>query len=900
MSHNLSTADLNPESAGASPVMAQYFEIKARHADSLLFFRMGDFFELFFQDAVVASAVLGIALTKRGQHQGQDIPMCGVPVHQAERYLHDLIRAGHRVAVCEQLEDPAEAKKRGYKAVVRRDVVRLVTAGTLTEEGLLDARRHNYLVAFAPLAEGAAVAWADISTGDLRVMGIESARLSGVLARLAPREVLVPDRALDEAGLRAMIQSMGAVVTPLGRSSFDSQAGAGRVAALFGASTLDGFGQFTRPEVAALAALTDYVSLTQKGALPALRPPQRENESQTMRIDAATRRNLELTESDSSGRSGTLLGVIDRSCTGAGARQLAEWLCAPLTDVTAIKARQDVVDVLRADADLRQDLRQALGQVPDLARSLSRLSLDRGGPRDLGAVRQALQQAEAMRQRLWDAGRLMPLPMLLQQQAEALGGHAALIDALGAALELELPLLARDGGFIRPGFDPALDQQRSLRDESQRVILEMESQYRGETGIATLKIRHNNVIGYHIEVTALHGDKLMAAPLNGRFIHRQTLANVVRFTTTDLADLEARIARAADAAREMELAHFARLRALVLAQAEAIATTAQALAVLDALAGLAALSAELGWVRPVVDDSRAFHLRGARHPVVEQALKRQGGLRFVPNDCDLGPEGDEARLWLLTGPNMAGKSTFLRQNALLAVLAQMGSHVPAEQAHIGIVDQLFSRVGAADDLARGRSTFMVEMVETAAILNQAGPRALVILDEIGRGTATFDGLSIAWAVVEHLVAQNRCRGLFATHYHELTALAERLPALRNATMRVREWQGEVIFLHEVAAGTADRSYGVQVARLAGLPASVIARAREVLKALESGDGGSGGARRVKAVIDDLPLFAAAAPAPTPARDELRLALAALHPDELTPRAALEALYRLKELAKAND
>jgi DNA mismatch repair protein MutS len=461
---------------------------------------------------------------------------------------------------------------------------------------------------------------------------------------------------------------------------------------------------------------------------------------------------------------------------------------------------------------------------------------------------------------------------------------------LSAALAVELPVLKRDGGFLRAGYDQALDEARALRDESRRVIAALQARYADETGVRILKIRHNNVLGYFVEVTAQHGDRLMAAPLNATFIHRQTLAGQVRFTTTELGELEAKIANAADRALGIELDTFERLTALVLAQSAPIKQAAEALAALDVASALATLAAERDYVRPQVDNSLQFVIEGGRHPVVEQALSRDG-TPFVANDCDLsGEETSGGKIWLLTGPNMAGKSTFLRQNALIAVLAQIGSFVPAKSARLGIVDRLFSRVGAADDLARGRSTFMVEMVETAAILNQAGPRALVILDEIGRGTATFDGLSIAWATVEHLHEVNTCRALFATHFHELTALSARLPRLHNATVRVKEWHGEVVFLHEVTAGAADRSYGIQVAKLAGLPSAVIVRAQEVLSKLEAED------RASPKGFADLPLFAAAPP-PAPqkdsALDRVLAALSALNPDEMSPREAMDALYALK-------
>ncbi|MCX7644643.1 MAG: DNA mismatch repair protein MutS [Rhodobacteraceae bacterium] len=872
-------------------MMAQYLEIKAQHPEALLFYRMGDFYEMFFDDAVAASEALDIALTRRGQHLGQDIPMCGVPVHSAESYLLTLIRKGFRVAVAEQTEDPAEARRRGSKAVVRREVVRLVTPGTLTEDSLLEARRHNYLAAFAEVRDEAALAWADISTGEFRVMPCPPARLGPELARLAPREVLVSEaREADWAGT---VSDSGAVLTPLPRASFDSASAGRRLCALFRVAALDAFGSFSRAEIAAMGAIADYLALTQKGRLPLLRAPVRESASRVMQIDAATRRNLELTHALSGGREGSLLHAVDRTVTAGGARLLERRLSAPSRDLATIRARLEAVRFLLDRPRLAEALRSDLRRVPDIDRALSRLALDRGGPRDLAAIRNGLAQAAAIAARL-DA----EAPALLARAAQALRGHEALHARLDAALVAEPPPLVRDGGFIAPGIDPDLDAARRLRDEGRGVIAAMQADYARQTGIASLKIRHNNVLGYFIETTATHAERMLSPPLSETFLHRQTTANQLRFTTLELSSLESRILNAGAEALEIEKRLYSALTAAVLAEAAALGAAARALAEIDLTAAFADLARSADWCEPQVEDSRAFEVEAGRHPVVERALSREGR-PFVANDCRLSEGGDGAAIWLVTGPNMAGKSTFLRQNALIALLAQAGSFVPAARARIGLVSQLFSRVGAADDLARGRSTFMVEMVETAAILNQADDRALVILDEIGRGTATWDGLSIAWATLEHLHGVNRCRALFATHYHELTRLAGRLEGVANATVAVKEWEGEVVFLHEVRPGAADRSYGVQVARLAGLPAAVVERARVVLDALEKGarDGA-----RPAALLDDLPLFSAAgrqAPVQPPAGPSpLEERLRAIHPDDLTPRQALELLYELRSLLGA--
>ncbi|WP_199538298.1 DNA mismatch repair protein MutS [Phaeobacter inhibens] len=870
-------------------MMAQYLDIKAQYPDALLFYRMGDFYEMFFDDAVNAAEALDIALTKRGKHDGNDIPMCGVPVHAAEGYLLTLIRKGFRVAVGEQLESPAEAKKRGSKSVVKRDVVRLVTPGTITEDSLLEARRHNFLTAYCELRDQAALAWADISTGAFHVMPVASVRVSPELARLAPSELIVPDGpALDQ--LRTIAEDHQIPVTPLAKSSFDSTAAEKRICDLFKVSTLESYGSFSRAEISAMGAVIDYLDITQKGKLPLLQPPQQEAEDRVVQIDAATRRSLELTRALTGGRGGSLLAVVDRTVTPAGGRLLEQRLSSPSRNLDVIRARLTALDFVVGQTQLAQSLRTALRKTPDLDRALSRLALDRGGPRDLAAVRNTLIQAEAIS----DLCNKADMPALLQQARSGLTGFDALLPLLDAALIAEPPLLARDGGFIAEGYDSELDEARTLRDEGRSVIAALQKKYSDHTGINSLKIKHNNVLGYFIETTATHAEKMLSAPLSETYIHRQTTANQVRFTTVELSEIETRILNAGNLALEIEKRLYTRLSDAILADAALLNAAARGLAELDLITALADLALGENWSCPTVDNSREFNISGGRHPVVEQALRQQGGSSFVANDCDLTADTGAA-IWLLTGPNMAGKSTFLRQNALIAILAQMGSYVPADSAHIGLISQLFSRVGASDDLARGRSTFMVEMVETAAILNQADDRALVILDEIGRGTATYDGLSIAWATLEHLHEVNRARALFATHYHELTQLAGELPGVDNATVSVKEWEGEVIFLHEVKKGAADRSYGVQVAQLAGLPGSVVARARDVLDMLEEGSRSGAG----KIQIDDLPLFAAAPPPQAVAAvgpSLIETLLDDIHPDDLSPREALEALYRLKEAA----
>jgi DNA mismatch repair protein MutS len=881
--------------ANATPMMTQYLAIRDAHPGYLLFYRMGDFYEVFFEDAVKAAETLDITLTQRGQHGDDPIPMAGVPVKSHEVYLERLIRAGHKVAICEQTESLAEAKKRSGKTLLARDVVRMVTPGTLTEDTLLDARRHNFLAAMAESGGKLGLAWLDLSTGRFETESLRIADLAEALARIEPKELIVPDRLLERAAVQEGLAETTATLTDLPAARFDSGNAERRLKQTFGVDSLDGFGAFDRAEIAAAGVLVDYVDATQKGQAPRLDPPERFQPGRVMLIDPATRRSLELFRTQAGERKGSLLSAIDRTVSSAGARLLAGWLAAPSTDPAVIEARQNAVALFHDHGGLAQDMAAALSAAPDLARALSRLALGRGGPRDLAAVGKGLEAAATVSGALASSGGDLSAPgppALLADASTKLIGHDVLAALLNNALSPDLPLLARDGGFVAPGYDPELDELRGLREDSRKLIAALQARYAEETGIANLKLKHNAVLGYFIETSPANEDKLVSEE---RFIRRQTMANAVRFSTVELSDLEAKIASAADRTLARELETFDRLRDQVLAASEALARVADALALVDVTASLGRLAVEQRHVRPKVDGGLAFDVRQGRHPVVEPALLAGA---FVPNDCDLSV--DAKRLWLITGPNMAGKSTYLRQNALIAIMAQVGAFVPAASAHIGIVDRLFSRVGASDDLARGRSTFMVEMVETAAILNQAGERALVILDEIGRGTATYDGLSIAWAAVERLHDKNRCRGLFATHYHELTQLAEKLDGLALASMRVKEWRGDIAFLHEVAPGAADRSYGVHVARLAGLPKDVVRRAANVLAHLEAGEGPDG--TKLQA---EMPLFAHATPvmaepepaALPPGQEEALSRLAALDPDQLTPRQALELAYTLADLVK---
>ncbi|MDC0108629.1 DNA mismatch repair protein MutS [Amylibacter sp.] len=875
--------------SSVTPMIAQFLKIKSEYPDALLFYRMGDFYELFFDDAIAAARALDISLTKRGKHLGEDIPMCGVPHHASENYLLTLIRKGFRVAVCEQLESPAEAKARGSKSVVNRGVVRLVTSGTLTEESLLSARENNYLSAFAILRDESAFAWVDVSTGDFHVQNCPRISFGPMLAQLNPAEILISESNYEN--FLEQTKEFGSTLTSLSPASFDSTSGIKRLCDLFKVNSIDGFGSFSRSEISALGAIIDYLEITQKGKLPALKIPIKENLENFVQIDSSTRRNLELTQTLSGSKNGSLLCVIDRTVTGPGARLLEKRLSSPSTCIKTITPRLDSIDVFKSNNMLRMEIQNTLKQTADMERAFLRISLDRGGPRDFLAIRDSLEKGQDLSKSLINLN-----SNLIEEAEKNLTGNEKIIALLKDVFSDSAPLLARDGGFIRSGFNVQLDDIKKLRDDGRQIISSMQAQFSSMTGIGSLKIKYNNVLGYFIETPATHAKKMLGEEFSNTFIHRQTTANAVRFTTLELSEIETKILNAGGRALSLELEIFEQTKIKILEFSENILLAAKALAEIDLAVALADIAVSENWCRPKLDTSRKFKIIEGRHPVVEAALQKEPSGVFIANNCDLsaGSNGDKP-IWLLTGPNMAGKSTFLRQNAIIALMAQIGSFVPAESAEIGIIDQLFSRVGASDDLARGRSTFMVEMVETAAILNQAGENALVILDEIGRGTATYDGLSIAWATLENLHNINKCRALFATHYHELTGLTVSLPGLMNATVSVREWEGDIIFLHEVRKGAADRSYGVQVAKLAGIPQTVINRATEVLEKLENNDQGG----KTQTLIDELPLFNIS-PSNLVKPDttsSVEIELKSIHPDELTPKDALSLIYKLKAFLK---
>ncbi len=881
-----------------TPAMVQYVEIKKKYLDYLIFYRMGDFYELFFDDAITASKALDIALTKRTKES--NIPMCGVPFHAYESYMARLIHQGYKVAICEQLEDPKKAKERGAKAVVKRDVIRLVTAGTVTEETLLNAKSNNYLLCLTQQKNSLGAAWLDISTGEFftqECIFIDNRlpfEINSIIAKLSPSEILLADCLLEKPDLFSIFNRIREIITVLPKSRFNTKSALKKINDFFGVQSPESFGNFSDTEIASVGVLLDYAEITQRGNMPRITPPQKIMEGDYMEIDGATRQNLDLLCGSFGRRKDSLLSVIDRTVTGFGCRKLTENLINPLVNAKKINNRLDAVEFFIQHSDLRTKIRDLLRDCNDIERILSRLSSGRGGPRDLLAVAQTLSAVSEIKNTVelfnFDK-KIEETPNILLEVVSKFINHSHLEEKLFSALDTSkgnLPLFAREGKFIRPGYSPALDNLHKLSDDGKSFIDELQKKYAALTGIEQLKIKDNNIIGNYIEIPNKYSDIMIKNPL---FIHRQSTINALRFTTVELNELDEKIRSAADKAVAMEEEIFADLVVYVMTEAKDLVKTINMVASIDVAAALAELAEENNYCRPKIDDSTAFEVVGGRHPIVENALKRDNNSSFICNDCSLN--STDNRIWLITGPNMAGKSTFLRQNAIIAVMAQMGSFVPAKSAHVGIVNKLFSRVGASDDLARGYSTFMVEMLETATILNRADEHSFVILDEIGRGTATFDGLSIAWAVVEHLHNKNRCRSLFATHYHELTNLADKLDYLSLHCMKIKEFNNQVIFMHEVIDGASDRSYGIHVGKLAGLPDAVIKRAQEVLNGLEKSNQN----RVVMAENSDLPLFSFAVKEEKRKLSEVEETISAIDPDNLTAREALDTLYHLKEIMK---
>ena len=812
-----------------TPMFQQFLEIKADNLDCLLFFRMGDFYELFFEDAVIASKELDIALTSRGKYDGDPVPMCGVPHHAYMPYLEKLTKNNYKVAICEQTESPKEAKIRGgTKALVKREVVRIVTPGTLTEEILLDADKNNFLLSINTNNKNIGISWLDVSTGELYTEECSKNNFLSVIARIRPSEILLMDT-VDNYYSDLIKKTFDCVVSPLIQNINNSKKAEKLICLHFGVKTLASFGIFSENEIVTCWSLLDYVSLTQKGNLPPIRFPKSIKNESLMRIDSSTRKSLEISQTLIGNKKGSLIDAVDMTLTAVGARQLDKDISAPLTNIEEINGRLDMIDFLIDSNTVRDSIRKILKSSADIDRAKARVILSRGGPRDLESIKLGIEGAHNL-DNILDNNKFEKFPKDFIALKKHLNLCSELLNSLKSILSENLPLFVKDGGFVKKGYSKELDEVCSFRDQSRQHILEMEVEERAKTGLTSLKIKYNNVIGYFFEVTQLQKKKFLEIKNAERFIPRQSLKGAARFVTEALSRLSESISNAAEQAIEIELRIFEEIKSLINAQHDALANISYSLSRLDVASSLAEVSILHNFVRPNILDDQNLEIIGGRHPSVELVMKKNGENKFFSNDCHLDQED---KIWLLTGPNMAGKSTFLRQNALITILAQSGSFVPAEKASIGIVDSLFSRVGSSDDLASGRSTFMVEMLETAAILNQAGKKSLVIMDEVGRGTSTYDGLSLAWSILEHLHNTSHSRTLFATHYHELTKLSETLPSLSCHTMQVKEWENKVIFLYTVMSGVAKGSYGIHVASLAGIPNSVLRRAKKILQEFET-------------------------------------------------------------------
>lgn len=855
-----------------TPMMKQYLDIKTDHPNAIVFYRMGDFYEMFFEDATDAAPILGIALTKRGQHLGEDIPMCGIPFHSSDNYIAKLIEKGKKVVICEQMETPEQAKKRGSKSVVRREVVRIITPGTLTEDNLLNSGASNFLISIACIKEDVALSWTDISTGEFYTSMSSLISLSNDLARINPKEILISDKLYNQENVNLALADFRRIVTIQANNLFDLSKAQHKIKHYYHVSTSDAFGLYSSAELIACGAILEYVELTQKTSQIKIGYPKHLSNSLFMSIDSATRRNLELNISSAGEKRGSLLHLINKTKTSSGSRLLAQYIAAPLIDVDAINNRLNLIEFFLSNLDLTNEIIAILASIGDVERSLSRFSFNRGGPRDLQVIKNSLINANILLSSFADFKG--DLSNSLRTYLTNLENFESLALELDNALNDELPLLSRDGGFIKNGYNSKLDQLMELKQNSQQSLNLLKQEYIKETGINSLKISYNNVLGYFIDITPQHASKMK----DELFIHRQTLASSVRYTTMKLRELEKDLLNISDNILKLELELYAQLVASILAKSQELTLFSHSISTIDVATSLAILALENNYSRPVLDNSIEFNILGGRHPVIEAALKKHNQ-EFISNDCHLQLNQN---LWLITGPNMAGKSTYLRQNALIAILAQIGSFVPAKSAYFGVVDKIFSRVGAADDLARGRSTFMVEMVETANILNNATKKSLIILDEIGRGTSTYDGVSIASACLEYIHDQLGSRALFATHYHELTALGKQLSSLVCYTMQIKEWQNKVIFLHKIIAGTADKSYGIHVAELAGLPKAVIYKAQQVLKNLEASHN----------QVMDLDITSAHARQESIPLIEF---IEKLDLDDLSPKEALEKLYKIKEM-----
>ena len=889
----------------ATPMMQQYLAVKAQHQDCLLMYRMGDFYELFFDDAIIASKALDIALTHRGTYMGRQVPMCGVPYHAFSSYMPKLVRQGFKVAICDQMESPEEAKKRGYKAVVKREVSRIITAGTLTEDNLLNGSFNNYLMSVVfvdGLEPKISIALTDISTGEFTIYSFDENSVSELLSITVvknPAEIIMSEDERDNDKLESFISQFKSKIVFKPHTFFDSINSRKNICDVFHVAEVSVLGNFSEQEICAQGAILNYIYLTQIGQVPNISKPHKESNSDILQIDAFSVKNLEIFENinDDTTKSSNLFAVMDKTKTPMGKRALKHALSSPLANVGEINKRLNIVDFFFNNQNLIDEIRDILSQVFDIQRIVSRISCNRAGPRDLLNIGETLQVLPTLKTLLLTAIETS-LDNPLKSIIDDIKDFSSLAHNIQNAIIDEPPLITRDGGFIKQGYHPILDEYKSLSQNTKQVILDLQAKYSLETSVLNLKIKYNNLAGYFIEVPTKQATALLS-PDSG-FTHKQTLVNCVRFTTPELSEIEQKILVAQDKCLSLELSLFDELCKSILDRVDDINLLSDAIAKLDLYSSLALLASLNDYVKPVVDDSLCFEIIDGRHPVVEANLKPQN-ISFIPNDCVLENSGENSKLWILTGPNMAGKSTFLRQNAIITIMAQIGSFVPAKSAHIGVVNRLFSRVGASDNLARGQSTFMVEMSETATILNQADERSFVILDEIGRGTATFDGLSIAWAVLEYLNNINRCRGIFATHYHELTSAISKMKNVSAHTMEIKEYKGDVVFIHKVGVGVADKSYGIHVAKIAGIPEEVVTRASQLLENFESDDAVSSSKKLVQK-IDDMDLFSYTPKSESIRKSEddeklrrLRDKLKGINPDDLSPKSALSIMYEIKDM-----
>ena len=890
----------NTKEQKATPMMLQYLEVKEKHKDYLLMYRMGDFYELFFDDAIIASKALDIALTHRGTYMGNPVPMCGVPHHAFSSYMPKLIKQGYKVAICDQTETPEQARQRaGNKAVIKREVSRIITAGTLTEDNLLNSSFNNYLCSInfkGNLNPTISIAITDISTGEFNIQSwTENAlnELQSFLLIKNPSEIIISQDCFQSHIFEKVLNEFKSKLVIKGNTFFDTLNATKSICDLYKISNINAMGDLTDLEISCCGAILNYITLTQIGNIPTLPFPRKENKNNYLQIDAFSIRNLEIFENinNENIKNSSLFEILDKTQTSMGRRLLRKILSTPLANSTEINNRLNIIEFLTENSNLIYEIRNNLSLISDIERILSRLTLNRAGPKDLQNIALTLRTSTILKNLLEESLKnaiTNPLSTIIN----GLMDFKPLITKIENAIIEDAPLTIKESGYIKSTYHPTLEEYKNIQQNTKQIILDLQTKYAFDTGISNLKIKYNNIVGYFIEVPIKQASQLMS---DSNFKHRQTLVNGVRFTTDELTEIEQKILLANEKYEALEESLFKQLCDEILTQTEKINTFAQSISQLDVFTNLSLIALENDYTKPIIDDTDSFKIEEGRHPIVEYNLKQQN-ITFIPNDCILENKEDTSKLWILTGPNMAGKSTFLRQNALIIIMAQIGSFVPAKYAHIGIVNKIFSRVGAADNLARGQSTFMVEMSETATILNQADKKSFVILDEIGRGTATFDGLSIAWAVLEYLNNITRCRGLFATHYHELTESISKLSNVSAHTMQITDYEGDVIFLHKVAPGIADKSYGIHVAKLAGIPNSVIQRASQILSSFENDEIMKKTKKIVKS-INETDLFSYQTPSPQISKQTslIEEKLKQINPDELTPKSALELLYEIKNL-----